>query len=305
MTKTTRTAGGTRQVIGKNRMRDAEYRLGLLLVTASAVAWSTAGLFTRIIEVDTGTMLFWRGMFGALGILVIALAMQGRKALTDFAKMGVPGWVFAIISALGMLCFITSLRLTTVAHVSFIYATVPLVAAVLAWLVIGERPGRSALFASFASLFGVAIIVGLGIEGNMLGDLLAFGMTLALAIMMVISRRYRNIPTMPAACVSAILSAMMALPFATDLGVSLPDLGLLAAFGLVNSAIGLALFTLGARLLPAIETALIGAVETPLAPAWVWIIFAEIPSAPTLFGGAVVLTAVLAHILYQNRRSSV
>ena len=33
------------------------YQLGLLLVTSSAVAWSTAGLFTRIIEVDTGTML--------------------------------------------------------------------------------------------------------------------------------------------------------------------------------------------------------------------------------------------------------
>ena len=119
-------------------MRDAEYRLGLALVTAS-------GRFTRIIEVDTGTMLVWRGVFGALGILAIACALQGRSALRDFTKMGVPGWTFAIISAVGMLCFITSLRLTTVAHVSFIYATVPLVAAVLAWMVIGERPGRSCL----------------------------------------------------------------------------------------------------------------------------------------------------------------
>lgn len=284
-------------------MRDADYRLGLVLVTASAVAWSTAGLFTRIIEVDIGTMLFWRGVFGALGILTIALALQGRAALGGFARMGVPGWVFAIISALGMLCFISSLRLTTVAHVSFIYATVPLVAAALAWLVMGERPGRSALIASSASLLGVAIIVGLGVEGDVFGDLLAFGMTLSLAIMMVISRKYRNIPTMPAACLSAILSALMALPFAGDIVVSLPDLGLLAAFGLVNSAIGLALFTLGARLLPAIETALIGAVETPLAPAWVWVFFAEVPSGATLIGGGIVLMAVLAHITYQNRRS--
>ncbi|MGJ8618067.1 MAG: DMT family transporter [Sulfitobacter sp.] len=283
-------------------MRDAEYRLGLLLVTASALAWSTAGLFTRIIEVDTGTMLVWRGVFGALGILAIALVMQGRQALRDFARMGVPGWVFAIISALGMLCFISSLRLTTVAHVSFIYATVPLVAAALAWLVIGERPGRSALVASVASLLGVGIIVGLGVEGNLFGDLLAFGMTLSLAVMMVISRRYRGIPTMPAACLSAILSGLMAVPFADGLAVSLPDLGLLAAFGLVNSAIGLALFTLGARLLPAIETALIGAVETPLAPAWVWIFFAEVPSGATMIGGAIVLAAVLLHILNQNRR---
>jgi len=283
-------------------MRDAEYRLGLLLVTASALAWSTAGLFTRIIEVDTGTMLFWRGVFGALGILAIALAMQGRVALRDFARMGVPGWVFAIISALGMLCFISSLRLTTVAHVSFIYATVPLVAAALAWAIIGERPGRSALVASVASLLGVGIIVGLGVEGNLFGDVLAFGMTLSLAVMMVISRRYPSIPTMPAACLSAILSGLMAVPFAQGLAVDLPDMGLLAAFGLVNSAIGLALFTLGARLLPAIETALIGAVETPLAPAWVWVFFAEVPSGATLIGGGIVLAAVLGHILHQNRK---
>ncbi len=284
-------------------MRDADYRLGLLLVTASALAWSTAGLFTRIILVDIAAMLVWRGIFGALGILAISCVLQGRRAVRDFARMGVPGWTFAVISALGMVCFISSLRLTTVAHVSFIYATVPLVAAVLAWLVIGERPRRSALGASILSLFGVAIIVGLGIEGDMFGDLLAFGMTLSLAIMMVISRRYRDIPIMPAACVSAILSAMMALPFAGDLAVGLPDLGLLAAFGLVNSAIGLALFTLGARLVPAIETALIGALETPLAPIWVLIFFAEVPSGATLVGGGIVLVAVLGHIIHQNRKT--
>ena len=129
-------------------------------------------------------------------------------------------------------------------------------------------------------------------------------MTLSLAVMMVISRRYRGIPIMPAACLSAILSGMMAVPFAVDLAVSLPDLGLLAAFGLVNSAVGLALFTLGARLLPAIETALIGAIETPLAPAWVWLFFAEIPSGATLIGGGIVLVAVLGHIMQQNRRRS-
>ncbi len=289
-------------VVVAHQMRDPQYGLGLLLVTGAALAWSTAGLFTRIIEVDVATMLVWRGLFGAVGILAISCALQGRAALSDFARMGLPGWAFVIISALGMLCFITALRLTTVAHVSFIYATVPLLAAVLAWLVIGERPGRSALLASCASLIGVAIIVGLGVEGDLLGDLLALGMTLSLAVMMVISRRYHGIPILPAACLSALLSAAMALPFAEDLAVGLSDLGWLAAFGLVNSALGLALFALGARLLPAIETALIGAIETPLAPVWVWLFFAEVPGAATLVGGGIVLVAVLGHILHQNRQ---
>lgn len=276
--------------------------LGLILVTASAIAWSTAGLFTRIITLDVATMLVWRGIFGATGILAVAFALQGRGALSDFRKMGWPGWIFAAISAFGMLCFITSLRMTTVAHVSIIYATVPLVAAGLAWVMLDERPSRSAIVASLVSLAGVAIIVGLGSEGALSGDVLAFGMTFSLAAMMVISRRYRDIPTMPAACVSALLSAAVAVPLSQNLAVSGHDLGLLALFGLVNSAVGLALFTLGARMLPAIETALIGALDAPLAPIWVWLFFAEIPGIETMTGGAIVFGAMIAHIVVQNRR---
>ena len=44
----------------------AEYRLGLILVTASAVAWSLAGLFTRAIPLDSWTILAWRGIFLSL-----------------------------------------------------------------------------------------------------------------------------------------------------------------------------------------------------------------------------------------------
>ena len=84
----------------------------------------------------------------------------------------------------------------------------------------------------------------MGAEGDLFGDLLAFGMTLSLAVMMVISRRHRGIRVMPAACLSALMSAAIAVPFADNLAVSLPDLVWLATFGLVNSAVGLALFVL-------------------------------------------------------------
>ncbi len=278
-----------------------DYRLGLLLVTASAVAWSTAGLFTRLIPVETWSMLVWRGVFGALGIFAVMVALEGRGAVAGFRRMGWPGWTFAIVSGLGMLCFITSLRITTVAHVSIIYATVPLVAAALAWAVMRERPARSALMASIVALIGVGVMVGLGLEGDLFGDLLAFGMTLALAVMMVISRHYQNIPIIPAACLSALLSGAAAIPMSDGLAVSMDELGLLVLFGLVNSAFGLALFSLGARMLPAIETALIGALDAPLAPIWVWLIFAETPGWATVIGGAIVFAAVIGHLVEQNR----
>ena len=277
------------------------YRLGFVLVTASAIAWSTTGFFTRLIPLDSGTMLFWRGLFGGLGILLFIILRQRKDALRSFWAMGRPAWSFALVSTFGMLCFITSFRLTTVAHVAIIYATVPFLAAGLAWFVMRERPTTHAVAASFAALLGVGTMVGLGGDGSFLGDLLAFGMTASMAVMMVISRQYHGIPVMQAACVSALLSGFIGIPFAANLAVSGPDLIDLALFGLVNSAIGLVLFTLGSRMLPAIETGLIGSLDAPLAPIWVWLAFAETPTGATLIGGLIVFAAVAAHIVVGAR----
>lgn len=270
-------------------------------MTFSAIAWSTAGLFTRLIPLDSATLLVWRGIFGTLGLLAAIVILEGRSALPRFASLGWPGVLYAVVSAAGMLFYITSLTRTTVAHVAVIYATVPFIAAALGWLILRERPSASAVGASLVALAGVGIMVGLGLEGALAGDLLALGMTAAMAVLMVIARRYRNIPTLQAACLSALLSAAVAVPFAVPLAVTTHELGLLALFGIVNSAVGLALFTLGSRYLPAVETALISALDAPLAPIWVWLIFAETPGRATLAGGAIVLAAVLAHVLLSAR----
>jgi drug/metabolite transporter (DMT)-like permease len=279
----------------------SNYRFGLICVTVSAIAWSTAGLFTRMLELDSWTMLAWRGLFGAFGIAAVMVAMQGWRSLAQAGSLGRPGWVFAIVSALGMICFITSLRYTTVAHVAVIYATAPLLAAGIGWLWLGERPRLFALIASLAAIAGVAIMAGLSAEGSLFGDLLAFGMTACLAVMITMSRKYPDIPFMAAAGLSSLISGLVCLPMVSSLSVTGQELAILAAFGLVNSAVGLALFTLGARYLPPVETALIGALDAPLAPLWVWLVFNETPGAATAYGGAIVFIAVAAFILASAR----
>ena len=275
----------------------AQYRLGLLMVTGSAIAWSTAGYFTRLIPLDNWTLLFWRGIFAATGIFLFMLVKDGRGAWRQFGQLRGPGWLFALISGGGMIVYITSLTLTTVAHVAIIYCIVPFVAAGLAFLILGERPSTVAVAASLVALVGVAVMVGFsGGEGSLSGDFLAVLMTLGMAVMMVISRKHRDIPILAAACLSAVLSSAACWPLAAHM-LPPPDMLLeLAVFGLVNSAVGIALFTLGARLIPAVETALIGALDAPLAPVWVWLAFSEIPGRNTILGGILVFGAVLANI---------
>lgn len=275
--------------------------LGIALVTGSAIAWSTTGLFTRILNLDTASMLVWRGLFGAVGLVIVLIAIEGPQGLANFRRLGLAGWAYAGVSGFGMLCFISALGQTTVAHVAIIYAIAPFLAAGLGWLILREAPGRSASVAALIAFAGAVYMVGFGREGTLLGAILAFGMTFAMAIMMVMGRKYPTIPTLPAAALSAVLSVVVALPFAQTQLPSAPDLVLLAAFGLVNSALGITLFLMGSRHIKPVETALIGALDAPLAPLWVWLIFLQTPSNATLIGGSVVFAAVLWHILRQYR----
>lgn len=278
-------------------MPPSDQRLGVLYVTGSAVAWSTAGLFTRFLPLDAPSLLMWRGLFGALGLLALLILREGVAGLAGFARLSGPGWLYAGVSGAGMLCFITALTLTSVAHVAVIYAAAPFLAAGLGWWLLRERPGGRGIVAAGLALLGAAIMVGLSAEGGLTGDLLALGMTLAMALMMVIARRWPGIPTLPAAALSAALSALVMLPPA---GHALPPPGqmaLLAGFGIVNSALGLGLFLAGSSRLPPVQTALIGALDTPLAPLWVWLVFAEAPGPATLIGGGIVMAAVIWHTL--------
>ena len=96
----------------------SQRRVGIALVTAAAVAWSTAPIFTRLLPFDSWTILFWRGLFGGSFIVALLLTTQGRTVFRDIARMGVSGWLVAALSTLGMVAFIPALQLTSVANVA-------------------------------------------------------------------------------------------------------------------------------------------------------------------------------------------
>jgi drug/metabolite transporter (DMT)-like permease len=281
-----------------------DYRLGLLFVTLSAVAWSLAGFFTRLIPLDSFTLLAWRGIFGAISLLIVIVAFRGRNWWREFTGMGKAELLYIAVTVAGMIMFITSLGHTSVAHGAVIYATIPFLAAGLGWLFLGEVPRRNALLASVIAIAGVVIMVGFGTDGGLLGDILAFGMTCTMAVSIILMRKNPNMSAMGAACIGAIISSAICWPIGSPMEVTNIQLFHLALFGLTNSAMGLAFFALGSKRLPAIETALISALDTPLAPLWVWVAFNEQPGVNTIIGGVIVFMAVIYHVVTSQRRNS-
>ena len=271
--------------------------IGTLLIAASAVVFSTAGLFTRLIDLDAWTMLFWRGLFGGLSIAGYVVWREGRGAPATLRVIGRDGLLVALCSALATVCFLNALRLTSVADVLVIGATAPFLTAAMAWAWIGEREDMTTLIASLVAVLGVVVMMG-GVqeESRLLGNLLALGMTGFLSLMMVILRKRRGIDMLPATGLSAFLCAVIVLPFAHPAAAQGEAFALLVLFGSVQFGLGLILMTLGSRLVSATRAALISVLDTPLAPLWVWLAFGDTPAVATLAGGAIVLAAVVGDI---------
>jgi drug/metabolite transporter (DMT)-like permease len=272
---------------------------GDLLIVASAVAFSTAGYFTRLIQQDVWTVLFWRGIFGGLFIAGCIVWCHRGATLDAVRSIGRVGLFVAACSTISTICFVNALRLTTVADVNIIYATAPFVAAALAWLWTGARERRSTLLANLVALCGVAVMFDAArLDGHLFGDLLAVTMTVLLAAMMVVIRHNRSVSMLPPACLSAFLSAIAVLTLAHPVAAIGPQFIRFLLFGTTQFGLGLLLLTQGTRLISASRSALIGALEVPLACIWVWLAFGEVPSTASFAGGAIVMLAVVTDLIF-------
>jgi drug/metabolite transporter (DMT)-like permease len=118
-------------------------------------------------------------------------------------------------------------------------------------------------------------------------------MTFSFALSVVITRHRRDISMAPAICLSQFLVLIVTVPFAHPVTVGSTDLLLIVALGVGQIGLGLAFLTIGARLIPAAEVALITLLEVVLGPLWVWLALSERPSTATLIGGSVVIGAVV------------
>ncbi len=135
--------------------------LGTLLLAASATAYSTAGFYTRLIEIDVWTMLFWRGVFGGLLLAGMVVWREHGRILRAVRAIGRDGVLIACCSAIATVCFINAMRRSSVADVLVIDATIPFLTAGIACLVIGEREDKVTLLSSLVALAGDFALLGL------------------------------------------------------------------------------------------------------------------------------------------------
>ncbi len=277
-------------------------RRGQLLVAAAAIVWSSAGPVQRAVDATSATQVAGRAGVGALALFVYLFARRGRGTFAALRTVGRAGLVVAFCLATVSSAFILALAHTSVAHVLLFQAAAPFLAALLAWALMREPIPPRTWAAMTAALVGVAIMIGGSFgSGGLWGDVLCLFMSGGFAVVLVITRRHREISMTPATALGMAIAFAATAPFSHFGGVPGEDIFLLAALGAGQIALGLILFTAGARLIPAAQAGLITLIEIVLGPLWVWLIYREEPDTLTIVGGSVIVAAVLLHALADLR----
>ncbi len=280
-------------------------KIGIFLALFGGLIISIDIPVIRLAGADPWIFLVARG-FGMAIVLSSVLIFAKKWTDTppkpfsdpDFVKVG-------ILYGLSSIFFTLSVFYTSTANLVFILAFNPLIAALLAWYIIGEKPRLSTWIAIAFTAIGVAIIVGEGIEaGTGWGDLMAFATAFVLGWSVVMARKSGKDMSL-AGSLGGMVAGTFALPMAI-LTFKVPEIPAWLLFnGFVMAPLAAFALSLAPRYIPAPQVAMFFLLETVLAPVWVWIIFSEIPTNRTLLGGLIVLAAITFHSALQLRRSPV
>jgi drug/metabolite transporter (DMT)-like permease len=282
--------------------RKNRHALGLVLILVSTVAWASAGLFVRLLPFDIWTIIVWRNLFAILFVGGYVLWRFGWGTFSVIRGFGLPGAIVTACSTATIILFPAAFQHASVGNVVTIYASLPFVTAAIAWAWLGERPSIPTLAAGAIALLGIIIMVGPSAGGPRLGDLLSFLSTVSMALLTLTIRRNAHIEMLPVALLSIILSALVALPFADQLGeFGTRDFAVAAGFALFPLTLGLMLYVIGSALIPATLAALIQTLEAPFGMLWAWIGLGEVPPLETMIGAGIVLSGVFSRLVYDWR----
>ena len=284
--------------------------IGLTLAIFGALLLTPDTLFMRLSQLDGFNMLLWRGGLSGLAYFMIWLWMRGPRDLSNIWTRN-----FAIIVACqtgNAALFSLAIALAPVTVVLIGVATVPIFAALLSRLLLGEALSMRTLITAAMVFLGLFISVLGSDDGHLMLDLttligagLGLGVAFSLAMNFTIIRKDKDVPFVLAIAVGAIAAAGLAAVFATTLAwPPLPQMAAIALTGIFILPLSFVTLSYAARFVPSSTVSLIMLLETILGPLWVWWGIDEAPSAAMLIGGGIVLTCLAVFLIFEDHHAA-
>ncbi|MDA9949450.1 DMT family transporter [Paracoccaceae bacterium] len=280
-----------------------------ILILLAGLCWSLSGIGVRLIEdANVWQIVLYRSISMSFFLGGVVYYMTGQNPIKIALEKGVVGWVCGFALVLSYVAGVYALQTTSVANTLLLFSTAPFQTAILARVFLGEIVRWRTWFAIGFSLMGVLIMVGgQDNQSHIFGDIAALSAALGFAVFTISVRKGRTGDMMPAVFWSGVLClpvmVLICIFTETPLRVGSKDALIALLLGIIQMGLGLLLFTLGSKTLPAAKMTLLALSEVFFAPLWVCLFLDERIPLQTLIGGSVILLAIIWNVAGKNSQT--
>jgi drug/metabolite transporter, DME family len=271
----------------------------LLYVLAAALLWSTGGLFIKWTTLSGLELSFYRSFFA-----IFVVAFFTRHEGFGLNRVSVAA---SVLYAVLLILFVLATKQTTAANAIFLQYTAPVYLLIFEPLFYKEKFRLRDLITVLVCVSGMTLFfVGKLRPEDVSGNLLALASGLCFAIYFLLLRhsKARLVNRASSVIYGNLLAVVITAPWGLS-ALSLldrHDIFGVVYLGVVQLGLAYTLFTLAmARGVRSIDAGIICYIEPVLNPVWVFLVLRERPSQWALLGGAIIIVAVIVHMLLDAR----
>jgi len=279
------------------------YFLGFVLVCFAGLVWSIGVLTLRhSVDLEDHLMpfLFYRGFSVFVVIFLFVWFRDGKRMLSNVKRLDRYSLLGSLILGLSMLSFVFSITQTTMAISMIMLAIAPLITAILGFLLLREKLSKTTLFNMLIVIAGVVVMLNnVSDSGSLLGAAAGFFVACCFALFTITLRHNPDIPKLITPGMAGLFCVLFSFCYIVINDISLALSVINITMAVISGAlvgVGLILYTLGAKYLPAAELILLSLLEVIAGIFWVWLpIFGvnEVPATNTMIGGIIILIAIV------------
>tara|TARA_B100001123_G_scaffold250331_1_gene279432 strand:- start:291 stop:1196 length:906 start_codon:yes stop_codon:yes gene_type:complete len=289
-------------------------KIAIPIVLLAGILWSFGPYVVRHIdqaETVPWQYLFTRGIVIFVILNVYLFFEEGNNFYKNYLKVGISGIIGGIGLGTAMITFIWSITNTSAAVTLLCLAAMPFITALLGFLFLKEKISTTVWIAIFVAAFGIIIMAFGNTEKNTLPGLI-FGLVSAVgfSIFSVTLRWRKGTPKFTTVAIAGLFCflfsfAMIIINDVNYLSSSKNEV-LFATHGTLV-CLGLILYSIGSKNIPAADLTLLSLTEVIGGIFWVWLPWLginEIPSTNTIIGGFFIFMSIFYYsmIMQTNRR---
>ncbi len=291
-----------------------DHKTAISIILLAGIFWSFGPYVVR--NIDQPEMVPWQYLFTRGTVIFILLNLflffeEGKDFYKNYFKVGLAGVIGGVGLGTAMITFIWSITNTSAAITLLCLAAMPFITALLGFLFLKEEISSNVWLAIIIATAGISIMAfeNTG-QNSIIGFLFGIASATGFSIFSVSLRWKKDTPKFTTVAVAGLFCAIFSL-----IMLIIQDKAILsssknqALFSIHGTLVclGLILYSMGSKIIPAAELTLLSLTEVIGGIFWVWLPILginEVPTNNTIIGGFLIFMSIIYYslIIQGNRR---